>query len=77
MEFDLLLSGKCCAVASRLCCSAIKPSLPDALLPRAQVGVGIREGLDSSVHSLGSYIEENGERQLGLMLLQAGHEECL
>ncbi|XP_062512774.1 uncharacterized protein LOC134188624 [Corticium candelabrum] len=49
-------------LASRLCCSAIKPRLPDVFLPYGQVGVGIRGGLEASVHSLRSYIEENSAR---------------
>ena len=50
-------------LASRLCCSSIKSRLPDVLLPCGQVGVGIRGGLEASVHSLRSYIEENGDKQ--------------
>ena len=39
-------------LASRLCCLAVRPQLPDIFLPYNQVGVGIRGGLEVAVHSL-------------------------
>ena len=41
-----------CRLASRLCCLADQPQLPDIFLPYNQVGVGIRGGLEAAVHCL-------------------------
>ena len=46
-------------LVSRLACSAVRYRLPDLLLP-GQVGVGIRGGLEAAVHSLRSFLEDNG-----------------
>ena len=39
-------------LASRLCCLAVRPQLPDIFLPYNQVSVDIRGGLEVAVHSL-------------------------
>ena len=39
-------------LVSKVCCVSVRDSLPSLLLPRGQVGVGIRNGLEAAVHSL-------------------------
>ena len=38
-------------LASRLCCSAVRPYLPDIFLPYGQVGVGVKGGLEAAVRA--------------------------
>ena len=49
-------------LASKLCCAAVKPQLPDLFLPYGQVGVGIKGGLEAAVHCLRKFINDNGDR---------------
>ena len=46
-------------LASRLCCFAVRPSLPGVFLPYGQVGVGIRGGLEAAIHVTRHYISLN------------------
>ena len=46
-------------LASRLCCSAVRPYLPDAFLPYGQVGVGVKGGLEAAVHGIRKLIADN------------------
>ena len=39
-------------LVSKVCCVSVRDSLPSLLLPHGQVGVGIRNGLETAVHSL-------------------------
>ena len=48
-------------ITSRLCCSAVKPRLPEFFLPSGQVGVGIKGGLEAAVHTLSGFIESHGD----------------
>ena len=48
-------------ITSRLCCSAVKPQLPDFFLPSSQVGVGVKGGLEAAVHTLSGFIESHGD----------------
>ena len=43
-------------LASRLCCLAVRPSLPSVFLPYGQVGVGISGGLETAIHVTRRYI---------------------
>ena len=45
----------------RVCRMAVKPQLPDMLLPVGQVGVGIPVGLEAAIHSFASLINEHGQ----------------
>ena len=44
-------------LASRLCCSHVKSSLPDVLLPYNQIGVGIRGDLEAGIHALAGIVD--------------------
>jgi len=46
-------------LASRLCCLAVRPSLPGVFLPYGQVGVGIPGGLETAIHVTRYYIHQN------------------
>jgi len=46
-------------LASRLCCLAVRPSLPGVFLPYGQVGVGIPGGLEAAIHGTRHYILQN------------------
>ena len=46
-------------LASRLCCGAVKPRLPDTFLPYGQVGVGIKGGLEAVIHACRTLVHEN------------------
>ena len=48
-------------LASRLCCSAVRPYLPDIFLPYGQVGVGVKGGLEAAVHGLRKLIVDNSQ----------------
>ena len=39
-------------LASRLCCTAARPFVPDTFLPYGQVGVGVNGGLEAPVHGI-------------------------
>ena len=39
-------------LASRLCCIAVHPQLPDVFLPYNQVGVGTQGGIEAAVHTV-------------------------
>jgi len=46
-------------LASRLCCFAIRPSVPGVFLPYGQVGVGIPVELEAAIHVTRHYISQN------------------
>jgi len=46
-------------LASRLCCLAVRPSLPGVFLPYGQVGVGIPGGLETAIHATRHYISQH------------------
>ena len=48
-------------LASRLCCLAVRPSLPSVFLPYGQVGVGIPGGLEGAVHISRHFISVHGD----------------
>ena len=50
-------------IASRICCAAVKDSLPDVFLPYGQVGAGIPDGVEAAAHGLRQYINEFGCRE--------------
>ena len=47
-------------LVSRLCCSHVKSSLPNVLLPYNQIGVGIRGGLEAGIHALAGIVDHCG-----------------
>ena len=46
-------------LASRLCCLAVRPSLPSVFIPYGQVGVGIPGGLETAIHITRHYIYQH------------------
>ena len=44
-------------LASKLCCSAVRPSLPDTFLPYGQVGVGIKGRLEAAVYGVRKFLK--------------------
>ena len=47
-------------LASKLCCSAVRPSLLNTFLPYGQVGVGIKGDLEVAVHGVRKILEDCG-----------------
>ena len=47
-------------LVSKVCCFAIRPTLPDTFLPFGQVGVGVSGGLEAVVHSLRTILSTVG-----------------
>ena len=47
---------------SQLCCASVKSHLPDVFLPYGQVGVGVRGGMEASVHTVRSFIAANSDK---------------
>ena len=50
-------------LASHACCAAAWSCLPDILLPYGQVGVGVKGGLEAAIHSVSTFIENNGHKE--------------
>ena len=46
-------------LANRLCCLAVRPSLPSVFIPYGQVGVGIPGGLETAIHVTRHYIYQH------------------
>ena len=47
-------------LVSKVCCFAIRPTLPDTFLPFGQVGVGVSGDLEAVVHSLRTILSTVG-----------------
>jgi len=55
-------------LTSRLCCLAVRPSLPGVFIPYGQVGVGIPGGLETAIHVTRRYISQHSsDTSLGLL----------
>ena len=55
-------------LTSRLCCLAVRPSLPGVFIPYGQVGVGIPGGLETAIHVTRRYISQHSsDSSLGLL----------
>ena len=66
-------------LASRLCCAAVRSELPDLFLPYGQVGVGVKGGLEASIHALRFHIKEHGDKEDLCLLkidMQNAFNEC-
>ena len=50
-------------LASRICCLFAKPHLPELFLPYGQVGVGIKGGLESVVHTVRTVIDRHSRSE--------------
>ena len=50
-------------LASKLCCASVKDRLPDVFLPTGQVGVGIRSGMESAIHTTQSFLDANWDKE--------------
>ena len=48
-------------LASRLCCMAVKSTLPEVFLPYGQVGVGVPGGVEAAIHALSALLDEHGD----------------
>ncbi len=56
-------------LTSRLCCSAVFPSLPDTFIPEGQVGVGVKRGLEAAIHGT-RYIVNQHQSKTNFCLLK-------
>ena len=48
-------------LVSRLCCAAVKASLPEVFVPYGQVGVGVTGGVEAAIHALSTVLAQHGE----------------